>query len=61
MLSRNIFFLSGLQKEENNKVVKPHNGPSVVLVLITIGNLVVEDAIGFYGFDINGFLVSNWL
>ena len=44
-----------------NKVVKPHNGPSAVLVLIAIGNHVVEDATGFYGFEINGSLVSNWL
>ena len=44
-----------------NKVVKPHNGPSAVLVLIAIGNHVVEDATGFYGFGINGSLVSNWL
>ena len=36
-----------------NKVVKPHNGPSAVLVLITIGNHVVEDVIGSYSFGIN--------
>ena len=41
-----------------NKVVKPHNGPSAVLVVVAIGNHVVEDATGFY--RINGSLVSNW-
>ena len=30
------------------------------MVLIAIGNHVVEDATGFYGFGINGTLVSNW-
>ena len=39
-------------------MVKPHNGPSAVLVLIAIGigNHVVEDSTGFYGFGINGSL-----
>ena len=47
----------------NNKVVKPHNGPSAILNLIAIGYCVVNDATGtgFYGFGINGPLVSNWL
>ena len=45
----------------NNKVVKPRNGPSAVLVLIAIGNHVEEDGTGFDGFGINGSLVSNWL
>ena len=44
-----------------NKVVKPHNGPSAILVLNAIGNHVVEDSTGFYGFGINGSLVSYWL
>ena len=44
-----------------NKVVKPHNGPSAILVLIAIGNHVAEDATGFYSFGIIGSLVSNWL
>ena len=39
-----------------NKVVKPHNGLSALLVLIGIGNHVVEEATGFYGFWINGSL-----
>ena len=47
----------------NNKVIKPHNGPSAILNLIAIGYCVVDDATGtgFYGFGINGSLVSNWL
>ena len=45
----------------SNKVVKPHNGPSAVLVLIAIGNNVEQDATGFFDFGINGSLVSNWL
>ena len=46
-----------------NKVVKPHNGPSAILNLIAIGYCVVDDATGtgFYGFGINGSLVTNWL
>ena len=54
-------FTSLFYKGLLNKVVKPHNGPSAVLVLIAIGNHVVEDGTGFYGFGINGSLVSNWL
>ena len=48
-------------KNVSNKVVKPHNGPSAILVLNAIGNHVVEDLTGFYGFGINGSLVSYWL
>ena len=44
-----------------NKVVKPHNGPLAVLVLIADDDHHVEDATGFYAFGINGSLVSNWL
>ena len=45
----------------NNKVVKPHNGPSAILDFIAISYRVVDDATGFYGFGTNGSLVSNWL
>ena len=44
----------------SNKVVKPHNGPSAVLVLIaTTGNNVIQDETCFPGFGINGSPVSN--
>ena len=43
-----------------NKVVKPLNGPSGILDLIAIGYRVVDDATGYYGFGINGSLVSTW-
>ena len=42
-------------------MLKPHNGPSAVLVLIATGNRVIQDATSFYGFGVNGSAVSNWL
>ena len=41
-----------------NKVVKPHNGPSAVVVLIATGNNVAQDANGFTSFGLNGF---SWI
>ena len=52
------------QKSASNKVVKPHNGPSAVLVLNATGHNVVQDANGFSAFWLNGFptgfLVDWW-
>ena len=47
-----------------NKVVKPHNGPSAVLVLNGTSHNVIQDAIGFSVFGLagfpTGFLVDCW-
>ena len=37
-------------------MVKPHNGPSTALVLITTCYNVVQDATGFSGFGLKKFL-----
>ena len=45
----------------SNKVVKPHNGPSAVLVLNATGHNVVQDEYGYFGFGLNGVAtVYNW-
>ena len=47
-----------------NKVVKPHNGPWAVLVLNGTSHNVIQDAIGFSVFGLDGFptgfLVDWW-
>ena len=37
-----------------NKVVKPHSGPSAVLVFNATGHYIVQDANSFSGFGLNG-------
>ena len=41
--------------------IKPHNGPSAVLVLNATGHNVVQDEYGYFGFGLNGVAtVYNW-